>query len=252
VVRHLVHGARRRLRAQGFTACLGGAESPFRRVAQTERALPPAVTGDLPPDSLFSTSVADGSGRALYRSPITYSSPYHASARLGTEFGDLALRLELRPDVAGRLVIGGIPASPTPLALGLLGLSTLLVVTALLQLRREYGLIAIRSDFVSNVSHELRTRSRRFSSSPSCSSWGGSESDAEQERSLDIIDQEARRLSGWWRTCCSSPAQAAAGAGWSRTRYRSAAWSGRRLRRSAPSPPPGGWRFGPRCRPARR
>src|SRR5688572_10309853 len=37
---------------RGFTTCLGGAESPFRRVALTERALPPAVTGDLPADSL--------------------------------------------------------------------------------------------------------------------------------------------------------------------------------------------------------
>jgi signal transduction histidine kinase len=179
---------------RGFTACLGGADSPFRRVAQTERALPPAVTGTLPPDSLFSTSVADGEGRALYRSPIRYESPYHASARLGTEFGDLVLRLELRPDVAGRLVIGGIPASPTPLALGLLGLSTLLVVTALLQLRREYELIAIRSDFVSNVSHELRTPLSQILIFTELLKLGRLRSDAERERSLDIIDQEARRL----------------------------------------------------------
>jgi signal transduction histidine kinase len=179
---------------RGFTACLGGAESPFRRVAQTERALPPAVTGNLPADSLFSTSVAGGRGGALYRSPIAYSSPYHASARLGTEFGDLALRLELRPDVAGRLVIGGIPASPTPLALGLLGLSTLLVVTALLQLRREYELIAIRSDFVSNVSHELRTPLSQILIFTELLKLGRLRSDAERERSLDIIDQEARRL----------------------------------------------------------
>jgi len=179
---------------RGFTACLGGAESPFRRVALTERALPPAVTGDLPADSLFSTAVVDGRGRTVHASPMTYSSPYHASARLGTEFGDLALRLELRPDVAGRLVIGGIPSSPTPLALGLLGLSTLLVVTALLQLRREYELIAIRSDFVSNVSHELRTPLSQILIFTELLKLGRLRSDAERERSLDIIDQEVRRL----------------------------------------------------------
>jgi len=179
---------------RGFTACLGGAESPFRRVALTERALPPAVTGDLPADSLFSTAVVDGRGRTVHASPMTYSSPYHARARFGTEFGDLALRLELRPDVAGRLVIGGIPSSPTPLALGLLGLSTLLVVTALLQLRREYELIAIRSDFVSNVSHELRTPLSQILIFTELLKLGRLRSDAERERSLDIIDQEVRRL----------------------------------------------------------
>ncbi|HEX6107299.1 MAG TPA: HAMP domain-containing sensor histidine kinase [Gemmatimonadales bacterium] len=179
---------------RGFTACLGGPDSPFRRVALTERALPPAVTGRLPADSLFSTRVTGGGGRVLYRSPRVYSSPYHASAQLGTEFGDLSLGLTLRPDVAGRLVIGGIPAPPTPLALGLLGLSTLLVVTALLQLRREYELIAIRSDFVSNVSHELRTPLSQILIFTELLKLGRLRSDAERERSLDIIHQEVRRL----------------------------------------------------------
>lgn len=179
---------------RGFTACLSGPESPFRRVALAERALPPAVTGDLPADSLFSARVTDARGRLLYASPVAYSSPYHGSAPLGTEFGDLALRLELRPEVAGRLVIGGIPSSPTPLALGLLGLSTLLVVTALLQLRREYELIAIRSDFVSNVSHELRTPLSQILIFTELLKLGRLRSDAERERSLGIIDQEARRL----------------------------------------------------------
>jgi signal transduction histidine kinase len=179
---------------RGFSACLGGPESPFRRVTLTERALPPAVTGDLPADSLFSVSVVGGPGAPLFASPVRYSSPYHGAARLGTEFGDLSLRLELRPDIAGRLVIGGIPSSPTPLALGLLGLSTLLVVTALLQLRREYELIAIRSDFVSNVSHELRTPLSQILLFTELLKLRRLRSSAERERSIEIIDQEARRL----------------------------------------------------------
>jgi signal transduction histidine kinase len=179
---------------RGFSTCLGGSDSPFRRVMLAERALPPAVTGNLPADSLFSVSVVGGPGAPLFASPARYSSPYHGSARLGTEFGDLELRLELRPDMAGRLVIGGIPSSPTPLALGLLGLSTLLVVTALLQLRREYELITIRSDFVSNVSHELRTPLSQILLFTELLKLGRLRSSAERQRSIEIIDQEARRL----------------------------------------------------------
>ena len=179
---------------RGFTACLGGPESPFHRVTRTEQALPPAVTAGLPGDSLFSVTVADGGGRVLYASKPAYVSPYRDAAPLGTEFGDLELRFQLRPDVAGRLVIGGIPASPLPLALGLLGLSTLLVVTALLQLRREYELIGIRSDFVSNVSHELRTPLSQILIFTELLKLGRLRSDAERQRSLEIIDQEVRRL----------------------------------------------------------
>jgi signal transduction histidine kinase len=178
----------------GFSACLGGADSPFRRAMLAERALPPALTGDRPADSLYSIAVSGVRGPLLYRSPETYDSPYRGAARLGTEFGDLAVNLALRPDLANRLVIGGIPASPTPLAVGLLGLSTLLVVTALLQLRREYDLIAIRSDFVSNVSHELRTPLSQILIFTELLKLGRLRTPAERDRSLDIIDQEARRL----------------------------------------------------------
>jgi signal transduction histidine kinase len=179
---------------RGFSACLGGKESPFRRIMLAERALPPAVTGDLPADSLLSITVTSGGGPPIYASPAAYESPYHGEARLGTEFGDLTVRLALRPEVAGRLVIGGIPTSPTPLAVALLGLSTLLVVTALLQLRREYELMALRSDFVSNVSHELRTPLSQILIFSELLKLGRLRSDAERARALDIIDQEARRL----------------------------------------------------------
>jgi signal transduction histidine kinase len=181
---------------RGFSTCLGGDDSPFRRVMLAEHALPPSVTGSLPPDSLFSVTVTagGGAGQPLFTSPARYASQFHGSARLGSEFGDLALRLELRPDVAGRLVIGGIPPSPTPLALGLLGLSTLLVVTALLQLRREYDLIAIRSGFVSNVSHELRTPLSQILIFTELLRLGRLPSSAERERALDIIEKESRRL----------------------------------------------------------
>ncbi|NOT08318.1 MAG: HAMP domain-containing histidine kinase [Gemmatimonadales bacterium] len=179
---------------RGFSVCFGGTGSPFRAVMLAERALPPALTGDRPADSLFSLTVAGENGAPLYRTPHQYASSYRGRARLGNEFGDLALQVALRADIADRLIIGGLPSSPTPLALGLLGLSTLLVVTALLQLRREYELVAIRSDFVSNVSHELRTPLSQILLFTELLKLGRLRTDAERERSLDIIDQETRRL----------------------------------------------------------
>jgi signal transduction histidine kinase len=179
---------------RGFSACLSGAESPFRQVMTAERALPPGVAGNAAADSLFSVRVASGRTGPVFASPVSYVSPYHGTALLGTEFGDLAVEVTLRSDLADRLVIGGLPASPTPLAAGLLGLSTLLVITALLQLRREHELITIRSDFVSNVSHELRTPLSQILIFTELLKLGRLRSKAERARSLDIIDQETRRL----------------------------------------------------------
>jgi signal transduction histidine kinase len=179
---------------RGFAGCLGQDSATIRRVMLSERALPPSVTGDLPADSLFSVTLSRAAEPPLYTSPSTYSSPYRGASRLGTEFGDLALSLQLRPDLADRLVIGGIPRSRMPFAAGMLGLSTLLAVTALLQIRREYELIAIRSDFISNVSHELRTPLSQILIFTELLKLGRLRSSADRERSLDIMEQEVRRL----------------------------------------------------------
>jgi signal transduction histidine kinase len=178
----------------GFSVCFSDGDNPFRGVMLSEHALPPAIAGSTPADSMFSLVATAGGDRRLYSSPVRDDSPYEGSARLGTEFGDLTLGVHLRPDLASRLVIGGIPSSPTPLAVGMLALSTLLVVTALLQLKREYELIAIRSDFVSNVSHELRTPLSQILIFTELLKLGRLRTRAEHDRSLDIIDQETRRL----------------------------------------------------------
>ncbi|HWA57818.1 MAG TPA: HAMP domain-containing sensor histidine kinase [Gemmatimonadales bacterium] len=178
----------------GFSGCIAGEAGIFRQMMKYERVLPPALTGDLPPDSLFSVSVTSSAAAPLVISPLMRESPYRGTARLGTEFGDLTVRLDLRPEVAERLVIGGIPRSPTPLAVGLMALSTLLVVTALFQLRREYELIGIRSEFVSSVSHELRTPLSQILIFTELLRLGRLRTRADRDRSLQLIEQETRRL----------------------------------------------------------
>jgi signal transduction histidine kinase len=86
-----------------------------------------------------------------------------------SDLGGLKLSVALKPDAAGRLVIGGLPRERLPLVVGLLTLTAGLVVVALVQLRREAELSRLRSDFVSGVSHELRTplaQIRMFTETP--------------------------------------------------------------------------------------
>ncbi len=156
---------------------------------------PRPLTGGVAYDSLGSVIVTEADGRELYRSPTQYAPTF--SARDSFEhpmMGAMRVQVALRPDLAPKLVIGGMPRSNVPMLLSLLALTAGLVVAALLQLRREYELSRLRADFVSGVSHELRTPLAQIRMFSETLLLGRVRSDEERERSLEIIDQEARRL----------------------------------------------------------
>src|SRR5205807_2676647 len=108
--------------------------------------------------------------------------------------GAIRVQVALRPDLAPKLVIGGMPRSDLPMLLSLLAVTAGLVVAALLQLHRESELSRLRADFVSGVSHELRTPLAQIRMFSETLLLGRVRTDEERVRSLEIVDQEARRL----------------------------------------------------------
>ena len=155
--------------------------------------LPPSLTKGLPNDSLFAVQVSDANGRELFRSPRQYP-PTFSGEHTHAAFGGLVTRVSLNPDVASALVIGGLPESRLSLLLGVLALTVGLAAIGLAQLRREGELARLRSDFIASVSHELRTPLAQVRMFAETLLLGRVRSDAERDRSLRIIDQEARRL----------------------------------------------------------
>ena len=106
----------------------------------------------------------------------------------------MSAELAVKPEAAEALVIGGFPRSRLPLVLGLLGVTVGLVLAAILQLRREAELGRLRADFVSGVSHELRTPLAQIRMFSETLLLGRVRNDQERQRSLEIIVNEARRL----------------------------------------------------------
>src|SRR5207244_712328 len=127
-------------------------------------------------------------------SPVQYAATFSARDTVEVMMGGMQVAVALRPELASKLVIGGLPRSRLPLLLGALGLTAGLIVTALVQLRREYELARLRTDFVSGVSHELRTPLAQIRMFSETLLLGRVRSEEEGRRSLEIIDQEARRL----------------------------------------------------------
>ncbi len=166
----------------------------FQSVYRRGSLLPPSLVGNLPLDSVLSMVVEDGDGDPLFGSPGQYDLSYSATDTLESNFGRLVLRVALRPDVASRLIVGGLPPSRLPMLLALLTLMALLLAIALVQLRREQELARLRTEFVSGVSHELRTPLAQIRWFSELLHMGKLRTEEERIRSAGIIDQEARRL----------------------------------------------------------
>jgi signal transduction histidine kinase len=82
-----------------------------------------------------------------------------------------------------------------PLLVLVMLLAIALLLTAIWLFRREHAVMKMRADFVSQVSHELRTPLTQIRMFAETLLLKRTRSEEEQQRSLQIIDRESRRLS---------------------------------------------------------
>jgi len=161
----------------------------------------PASLGDghLGNDSLEVT-VTDATGARLFQSGAGRGGPLRARAPFGDAYGGVlegdVAEVSIDETAAPRLVIGGLPGSRVPLLLALQGIAAGLVIAAIVLLRREWALSAARAEFIARVSHELRTPLTQIRMFAETLLLDRTRDDAERRRSIEIIDQEAKRLSG--------------------------------------------------------
>jgi signal transduction histidine kinase len=181
--------------AYGFRMCLKSFARPaFRETLAGERLLPETLTGDVANDSLFQVIVSDGSGHEVWRSAKSFPRTYSADSKM-PYYGGLVTTVAVNPRMAHKLLIGGFPQSRLPILFGVLALTLALAAIGVLQLRREDELARLRSGFIANVSHELRTPLAQLRMFAETLLLGRVRSEGERQRSLEILDQEARRLS---------------------------------------------------------
>ena len=167
----------------------------IQRVLRGQRLLPPALTRGIAIDSILAVRVRDLDGALVYQNFTTFD-PRYAAAMDSAEGrqGGLQFNVAINPAMADRLIIGGMPRSNLASLVGLFALSAGLLVLVLYQLHRQQELVRLRSEFVSGVSHELRTPLAQIRLLAELLRLGKIPTEERRERSLRIIDQEARRL----------------------------------------------------------
>ena len=171
--------------------------SYFANVLRMRRLVPRSLAnGKMTNDDVF-VRVLDGNA-PLFTTPGHFDPPLGIRRRLTTEDGGtlagLTIETSIDRSAAPLLVFGGLPHSTLPLYTVMLIVNLTLLVTAVLQLRRERALARLRSDFISGVSHELRTPLTQIRMFAETLLLDRVRSADERRRSLAIIDQETRRL----------------------------------------------------------
>jgi signal transduction histidine kinase len=157
--------------------------------------LPPALTADRPNDEVIGVQVVGPDGSVLYESAPGTEMAFAAPVEREAIFGGGEIRASVLPDVAGELIIGGLPRDRTGVLALIFSLAGALAVLAILQLRREDQLALLRQDFVASVSHELRTPLAQVRLFTETLRLGRTRNDDQREWALDSIDRETRRLS---------------------------------------------------------
>lgn len=179
----------------GFSSCqLTGSRSVFAQVATEEAVQLRNQTGHGPGDSHLSVQVTDPNGRVLFRSTRSDPTRYAARATLATAAGPVTARLALAPDAGGAGAEDGLPASFHALLLTLVALSMTVLAAALALPLQEARRARRHAAAVATMSHELRTPLTQIRMFAELMRLGRLRSETDRERSLAIIDQEARRL----------------------------------------------------------
>ena len=166
----------------------------FPAVLASRALLPPNASTAMPVDSALTLSVTGADTRVVFRSAATRGLRPAATLGMTGAFTGFAVRVAMRPAFASRVAIGSWTWNRSQFVLGLITLSAGLVIVSLLQLHRERQLARVKSELVSGVSHELRTPLAQIRMFAEMLRLGWVRSDDERQRSVAIIDQEARRL----------------------------------------------------------
>jgi signal transduction histidine kinase len=178
----------------GVRLGLGGLRSLFEVAAFSNDLLPPSLTGPMAAEEFLSLAVWTSDRRYVWGSRQHDTPPMEPMFQLGARWGGLQLAAVTLPEVAPRLAIGGPPPARLPVTIGLLLLAVGLLAVALGNVRKADELARLRSEFVSSVSHDLRTPLALQRISIDTLRLGRARDVAASKLALTNIDREATRL----------------------------------------------------------
>ena len=183
---------REKRRYEGFLVDVALLNLFFDDVLQKRRLLPMSRGNKRIVNGLLRVAVFGPNG------PIYTVGDGKDEIRAGRPFGyglkDMRVEISLGDDLAGDLIIGGLPGSRVPVLLVLMMLTVGLVGVTLWQIGRERALAVRQADSLAAVSHELRTPLSQIQMFSETLLLDRVRTPEEGRRALEIIVGETRRM----------------------------------------------------------
>lgn len=185
----------RLLAVYGYRSCYGTYDAwDYAMIHRVVRVVPPFLTEGMPTDSILTVSITDPGGRVLYRAPARNVPVRATGSDTIPEISNIVVTIGLRPRVASRLVLGGVPSSRLPDSFLVLVGSIVFALATLAMLASEFRLVESREMFLANVSHELRTPLQHILLFVQILRLKRTRSDAERDKAVEVIETETQRL----------------------------------------------------------
>ena len=185
-------------RVFGFEVDRSSLSSWLRQVFEGDALLPKSLAGGAITNDFIFLRFTDDNDQVLFQSRDEYD-PYLLVFRsIDDEYDGVfkghtvAAAIDLA--VADSLVIGGLPRSRLPVLIVTVLLTAGLLIAAIRQLHREHALMKMRSDFVSEVSHEMRTPLTQIRMFTETLLFERFRTNDDRRRALEIINRETQRL----------------------------------------------------------
>ena len=194
LVHKLTYEGRGRYALEGMILSREAFAPALARAFMEEPLLPETLTGGRANGDIFVARVRDPRGDVIYESSSDPNSGTSVEYDLDESLGGMVLELGVRPEAVDRMVSGGVPRSRMPYIVALFLLTSGLLLTAVWQLRREAELAVLREDFVSSVSHQLRTPLTQIRMFGETLMLGRVRNETERSRATEIIVDESNRL----------------------------------------------------------
>lgn len=182
----------------GFEVHRSELTSWLRRAFKKDVLLPKSLAGGAITNESIYLRFADDNDNVLFEAMHDYDPNLLVSKLIGNEYDGIFERYKLSaaidPEIAGLLVIGGLPRSRLPVLLAVIILTVGLLIAAIRQLQREHALMQLRTGFVSEVSHELRTPLTQIRMFTETLLFERFKTTDDKRRALEIINRESQRL----------------------------------------------------------
>ncbi len=171
----------------------------FKRIYDNADLIPESLQKDTAIDDILYIEITSPYNQSLFNSHTQYDE----SIIIGKKFSDnyeglfsgYEIHASISPQFIPKLVIGGLPGSQLPLLYTLMTLTLVVITTTFWIIIKEHKLNRLRSEFIANASHELRTPITQIRMYAETILLGRVKSIETQHSYLRVINRESIRLS---------------------------------------------------------